>query len=64
MAVEFNHTLIACRDKKRSSDFLAEMLGLPEPKSFGIFLCVDLANGASLDFMEVGDSEFALSTSS
>jgi len=55
MAVEFNHTLVACRDQKKSSAFMAEMLGLPTPHQFGVFYCVDTENGVSLDFIEVGD---------
>ena len=60
MAVRFNHTLITCRDKERSSNFLAEILGLSEPKPFGIFLCVDFDNEVSLDFIEVGDGNVPL----
>ena len=41
MPVEFNHTLITCSDKRTSSDFMATMLGLPEPQPFGIFFCVE-----------------------
>ena len=57
MTIQFNHTLVACRDRKHSSDFMAEMLGLPEPTPFGVFLCVDLENGVSLDFIETGEHE-------
>jgi catechol 2,3-dioxygenase-like lactoylglutathione lyase family enzyme len=53
MAVQFNHTLVAARDKHASAAYLAEMLGLPEPTTYGSFRCVELANGASLDFVEV-----------
>lgn len=56
MAVQFNHTLIACRDKQRSSAFMATMLGLAEPTPFGDFLCVETDNDVSLDFLEVGDA--------
>ena len=52
MAIQLNHTIVACRDKKRSSTFLAEMLGLPRAKPFGPFLVVDTANGVSLAFLE------------
>jgi catechol 2,3-dioxygenase-like lactoylglutathione lyase family enzyme len=52
MAVELNHTIIACRDKKVSAQFLSSTLGLQEPFTFGHFLCVDTANGVSLDFLE------------
>ena len=52
MAVQFNHTLIVCRDKQVSSAFMAEMLGLAEPQPFAVFLCVETDNGVSLDFIE------------
>ncbi|HLY37451.1 MAG TPA: VOC family protein [Candidatus Binatia bacterium] len=52
MAIQLNHIIVVCRDKKRSSTFLAEMLGLPRAKSFGPFLEVDTANGVSLAFLE------------
>jgi catechol 2,3-dioxygenase-like lactoylglutathione lyase family enzyme len=58
MAIQLNHTIVACRDKKRSSTFLAEMLGLPRAKPFGPFLDVDTANGVSLAFLE-HDGEIA-----
>ena len=58
MGVRFNHTLISCRDKKASASFLAELLGLPEPTTFGPFQVVQLEDDASLDYVEVGDTEF------
>ena len=58
MAIQLNHTIVVCRDKTRSSTFLAEMLGLPRPKPFGPFLDVDTANGVSLAFLE-HDGEIA-----
>lgn len=58
MSIEFNHTIISCRDQAASSSFMARMLGLGEPTRFGHFHCVDLANGVSLDFMETA-GEFA-----
>src|SRR5689334_19893632 len=53
MSVQLNHTIVWCRDKKRSARFLAEMLGLPAPTRFGPFLVVELSNGCSLDFHDV-----------
>ena len=35
MAVEFNHTIVLARDSKASATFLAQILGLPEPKRWG-----------------------------
>jgi len=48
--VELNHTIVWCRDQKRSSAFLAEMLGLHAPTRFGHFDVITLANGISMDF--------------
>jgi catechol 2,3-dioxygenase-like lactoylglutathione lyase family enzyme len=52
MPAQLNHTIVWCSDKRRSSAFLADMLGLPEPKPFSHFLVVQLDNGVSMDFME------------
>lgn len=52
MAVELNHTIVWCRDKMRSSAFLADLLGRPQPRVFMRFMVVDLDNGVSLDFMQ------------
>jgi extradiol dioxygenase family protein len=53
MAVELNHTIVSTRDKQAEARFVSEVLGLPEPGSFGPFAVVELANGVSLDFMDV-----------
>lgn len=52
MAVELNHTIVWCRNKRASSNFLAEMLGLAPPIDFYHFKVVKLQNQVSLDFME------------
>jgi catechol 2,3-dioxygenase-like lactoylglutathione lyase family enzyme len=54
MSVRLNHTIVLSRDKAASARFLAEVLGLPEPTTFGSFLVVATENGVSLDFLEVG----------
>ena len=51
MAVNFNHTIVYARDSRASATFLAEMLGLPEPKAWGPFQVVTTDNGANIDFM-------------
>jgi catechol 2,3-dioxygenase-like lactoylglutathione lyase family enzyme len=51
MSVELNHTIVWCRDNKRSSAFLARILGREAPVSFLHFMVVELDNGISLDFM-------------
>lgn len=55
MSVQLNHTIVWCRDRKRSATFLAEILGLPAPTRFGPFLVVSLSNGVSLDFHATDD---------
>ena len=51
MAVELNHTIVACPDNAEAATWLTELLGLPEPTSFGPFMVVALANNLSMDFM-------------
>ena len=49
---ELNHTIIWCSDKRRSADFVSQILGLPPARAFFQFLVVDLDNRVSLDFYE------------
>jgi|ERR1700688_4249841 catechol 2,3-dioxygenase-like lactoylglutathione lyase family enzyme len=51
MTVEFNHTIIWCRDQHLSSSFLAEILDLPAPRQMTPFSVLDLGNRVSLDFL-------------
>ncbi|AZD01529.1 MULTISPECIES: VOC family protein [Pseudomonas] len=52
MSVQLNHTIVWCRDKQRSTDFLVQVLGLPPPVPFGPMLVVQLDNGVSLDYYD------------
>jgi catechol 2,3-dioxygenase-like lactoylglutathione lyase family enzyme len=52
MAVQLNHTIVSVRDKRESATFLAEILGLDEPKPYGPFLVVQVDNDVSLDFAD------------
>ena len=54
MGAQLNHTIVWCRDQRRSAGFLAEMLGRPAPTKFARFDVVELDNGVSLDFAERG----------
>lgn len=56
MPVQLNHTIVHARDKRESAEFLVELLGLPEPTTYGPFLVVQVANDVSLDFMDDQDS--------
>ena len=40
MTIELNHTIVWCRDQKRSAAFLTEILGRPPATRFGPFLVV------------------------
>lgn len=51
MAVHLNHTIVWAHDNAASAAFLAQILGLPGPKTWGHFQIVATANGVSIDFM-------------
>jgi catechol 2,3-dioxygenase-like lactoylglutathione lyase family enzyme len=51
MPVQLNHTIVAAHDRDASARFLADVLGLAPPTTYGPFAVVTLANGVSLDFM-------------
>jgi catechol 2,3-dioxygenase-like lactoylglutathione lyase family enzyme len=50
MTVQLNHTIVAVADKEEAAAFLAEVLGLDPPTPVGPFVCVETANGVSLDY--------------
>ena len=52
MSVQLNHTIVESTDRDGAAAFLAGILGLPEPKPFGPFLCVEVDNAVSLDYMQ------------
>jgi len=52
MSVKLNHTIVRCSDKQASSRFLVEILGLPEPTSYGPFVVVQVDNEVSLDYAD------------
>ncbi len=53
MSVEFNHTIVLSRDREKSAQFLAGILGLEVGEPTGMFLPVTTANGVTLDFAAV-----------
>jgi catechol 2,3-dioxygenase-like lactoylglutathione lyase family enzyme len=53
MAVQLNHTIVPASDHRASALFLAEILGLGPPQTFGHFQVVELANEVSLDYIQV-----------
>jgi extradiol dioxygenase family protein len=57
MAISFNHTIVAARDKQKSAEFIADLFGLPSPKPFGHFMVVALEHGVNLDFADAPEGE-------
>lgn len=57
MAITFNHTIVAAKNKKESADFFTELFGLPPAKEFGHFLAVELNHGVSLDYAQVPEAQ-------
>ncbi|MGY1619972.1 VOC family protein [Geodermatophilus sp. SYSU D00691] len=55
MPVQLNHTIVAARDKQEAAAFLADVLGLAPPTSYGPFAVVTLDNDVSLDFADDAD---------
>jgi len=53
MPVQLNHTILWVRDKEESSTFLADVLGLAPPTTYGPFRVVQVDNEVSLDFHNV-----------
>jgi catechol 2,3-dioxygenase-like lactoylglutathione lyase family enzyme len=52
MPVQLNHTIVAARDRHEAASFLADILGLAPPTTYGPFAVVELDNEVSLDFMD------------
>src|SRR5271156_2852731 len=57
MPINFNHTIVASRDKRESAEFLTELFGLPSPQQFGPFMVVALEHGASLDYADASEDD-------
>ncbi|MEU8825635.1 VOC family protein [Streptomyces sp. NPDC048636] len=54
-AVQLNHTVVHARNRQRSAEFIAIVLGLEVGAPFGPFLPIDLGNGVTLDYYELAD---------
>jgi catechol 2,3-dioxygenase-like lactoylglutathione lyase family enzyme len=57
MAITFNHTIVAARDRSESANFFTELFGLPPAAEFGPFLAVTLNHGVSLDYAQAQDGQ-------
>ena len=57
MSIQLNHTIVHARDPVAAAKFLAEILGVREPKPFGPFRGVEVDNGVTLDFIRAEPHE-------
>jgi len=55
VAVQLDHTIVPSRDKHSSARFLARILGIGPPRAFAHFVCLETANGVSLDYDDSSD---------
>lgn len=53
MSIHLDHTIVHATDRDVTADFLTDVLGLPEARTYGPFRVVALGNGLSLDVMTV-----------
>jgi extradiol dioxygenase family protein len=52
MSIALNHTIVLAHDKHASAQFLVDILGLPQPTTYGPFVVVQVDNEVSLDFAD------------
>jgi catechol 2,3-dioxygenase-like lactoylglutathione lyase family enzyme len=57
MTIKLNHTIVHSTDKRAAAAFFVELFGLPEPKTFGPFLDVQVANEVTLAFLDADGME-------
>jgi catechol 2,3-dioxygenase-like lactoylglutathione lyase family enzyme len=60
MTVSFNHSILAARDRHESARFMADILGLETPTSWGPFTQVRLDHGVTIQFAEPAVDEIQM----
>ncbi|MGV9614165.1 VOC family protein [Nocardia xishanensis] len=53
MSIQFNHTIVGCRDNRVSAEFWADILGLQVGQEWGPFIELRMSNGVNFDFAVV-----------
>ncbi|MEU7629159.1 VOC family protein [Nocardia sp. NPDC049220] len=53
MSIQFNHTIVGCRDNRESAEFWADILGVTIGPPWGPFIPVAADNGVTFDFATV-----------
>jgi catechol 2,3-dioxygenase-like lactoylglutathione lyase family enzyme len=54
VTVQFNHTIVGCRDNRETAEFWADILGLEVGEQWGPFVPVVVGNGVTFDFSVAG----------
>ncbi|MFE7773172.1 VOC family protein [Streptomyces sp. NPDC057445] len=52
MPARLDHTIVHSRDRFAGARFLTGLIDAPDPKPFGPFASVPLANGVTLDYLD------------
>ncbi|GII55621.1 chaP protein [Planotetraspora thailandica] len=52
MPAKLDHTIVHSSDRFTSAHFLTDLIGAPEPKAYGPFAAVPLANGVTVDYAD------------
>lgn len=55
MSVALDHVILPTNDQAASAAFLSKMLDIPPGVRVGHFICIQLANGVTVDVMETED---------
>ncbi|MEU2251984.1 VOC family protein [Nocardia xishanensis] len=53
MSIQFDHTIVGCRDNRVSAEFWADILGLRVGQEWGPFIELRMSNGVKFDFAAV-----------
>ncbi|WP_433239570.1 VOC family protein [Streptosporangium sp. CA-135522] len=57
MPAQLDHTIVHSSDRFASARFLTGLLGAPEPRAYGPFAAVPLANGVTVDYADFISSD-------
>ncbi|MFF5205679.1 VOC family protein [Streptosporangium sp. NPDC000396] len=52
MPAQLDHLIVHSSDRFASARFVTDLLGAPEPKAYGPFATVPLANGVTVDYAD------------
>ncbi|MFF0544464.1 VOC family protein [Nocardia thailandica] len=53
MSIQFNHTIVGCKDNRATAEFWADLLGLEIGTPWAHFIPLPTANGVTFDFANV-----------